>query len=180
MADPFSIIGVVGVATQIIQITVQFRLDWKDAPADARSFILELQTLKTVLSETNTNILLNPDFQDAFRGRQSTLLSQLGPATQNTDTKLMISTCKTELESLLQELSKRAKGHRLGWERIKGAFTAKSTRDAVENLHRQCQTLNAMVSIDAVALGAIIFQEVKEARREQQNWHQEETQVTSA
>jgi hypothetical protein len=33
-------------------------LDWKDAPHDVKSFIAELQTLKTVLSETNTKLIL--------------------------------------------------------------------------------------------------------------------------
>jgi hypothetical protein len=31
MADPFGIIGVIGVVAQLIQTTVQFGLDWKDA-----------------------------------------------------------------------------------------------------------------------------------------------------
>ncbi|KAH8767818.1 hypothetical protein BGZ57DRAFT_797785, partial [Hyaloscypha finlandica] len=174
MADPFSIIGVIGVATQIIQIGVQSGLDWKDAPADARSFMTELQALKTVLSETNINIVLNPDFVDAFYGRHSTLLSQLGPATQATNTQLMVSTCEVELRNLLEDLKKRAQGHRVGWKRLEGAFLAKKTREAVENLHRQCQTLNSMVAIDTIALGASTYKEVKGARKEQQQWQQAE------
>ncbi|RYP27804.1 hypothetical protein DL767_007516 [Monosporascus sp. MG133] len=180
MADPFGIIGVIGVATQIIQIGVQFGLDWKDVPADARSFINELQALKTVLCETNMNIVLNQDFGDAFHGRHSTLLSQLGAATRTTDTQLMLSACRGELEKLLKDLKKRAQGHRLGWEQIKGAFLAKKTREAVENLHRQCQKLNSMMAIDALALGASIHKEVKEARKEQQDWHIAQVKMNSA
>jgi len=78
MADPFGIIGVIGVATQLIQMTVQFGLDWKDASSDARAFMVELQTLRAVLQETNKNINQNPDFIDAFEGRHSIILSQLG------------------------------------------------------------------------------------------------------
>src|SRR6266480_5156001 len=122
MADPFGIIGVIGVAAQIIQIGVQFGLDWKDAPADVRSFMTELQALKTALSEANANIALNEHFIDAFQGRHSTVLSQLTDTTPATDTTLMISDCRIELEHLLSEFKRRAQGHRVGWERIKGAF----------------------------------------------------------
>jgi hypothetical protein len=129
----------------------------------------ELGTLKTVLSETNTNIILNPDFAAAFQNRPSLLLSQLGPeAPLTTDTNLMLEICRRELDSMLKELKKRVQGHRLGWERLKGAFLAKDTRDSVENLCRQCQTLNNMLSIDAAVLGATTYKEVREARKEQQ------------
>ncbi|AEO70713.1 uncharacterized protein THITE_2057855 [Thermothielavioides terrestris NRRL 8126] len=115
MVDPLGLIGVVGVAIQIIQLAAQLGLDWKHAPADASSFMLELQSLKTVLSETNMN------------GRHSALLSQLDPL-HDTDTKAMVSACKCELESLLEDLKKRAQGHSLGWERLKGAFQAEARR----------------------------------------------------
>jgi hypothetical protein len=180
MADPFSIgagiVGVIGLAIQITQVVVQFGLDWKDAPHDVKSFLVELQTLNTVLSVTNTNIILNPDFAEAFQNRPSIFLSQLGPnAPSTTDTKLMLQICEKELKDLLKELEKRAKGHRVGWERLKGAFLAKNTRESVENFHRQCQALNNMVSIDAAVLGVTAYKEVKETRKEQQKWHQAET-----
>ena len=184
MADAFGIgagiIGVISLTTQITQVVVQFGLDWKSAPADIKSFMVELGTLKTVLSETNTNILLNPDFAEAFQNRPSILLSQLGPnAPPTTDTKLMLDICKRNMEDLLKELKKRDKGHRVGWERVKGALLAKNTRESVENLNRQCQVLNGLVSIDTAVLGATTYKEVKAKRRdqqeawkEQQEWHQ--------
>lgn len=191
MADPFGtgagIVGIIGLAIQITQVVVQFGMDWKDAPDDVKAFMAELGTLKTVLSETNTNILLNPDFEVAFQSQSSLLLSQLGPsAPLSTDTNRMLEICRRDLDSMLKELKKRGQGHRLGWERLKGAFLAKDTRDSVENLCRQCQTLNNMLSIDAAVLGATTFKEVREARKEQQeislairggvdesNWRQE-------
>jgi hypothetical protein len=180
MTDPFSIgagiVGVIGLAIQITQVVVQLGLDWKDAPHDVKSFLVELQTLNTVLSVTNTNIILNPDFAEAFQNRPSILLSQLGPnAPSTTDTKLMLQICEKELKDLLKELKRRAKGHRVGWERLKEAFLAKNTRESVENFHRQCQALNNMVSIDAAVLGVTAYKEVKETRKEQQKWHQAET-----
>ncbi|KAH8680099.1 hypothetical protein BGZ60DRAFT_401309 [Tricladium varicosporioides] len=182
MADPFStgagIIGVISLTIQITQVVAQFGVDWKDAPENVKTFIAELGTLKNVLSETNTNLLLNPDFAAAFHNRPSLLLSQLGPsAPSTTDTKCMLKTCERELESLLKELKKRSKGYRLGWERLKGAFVAKDTRESVENLCRQCQTLNNMLSIDAAVLGASTYKEVIEARNEQKEWHQAEAEI---
>ncbi|RYP50236.1 hypothetical protein DL769_010976 [Monosporascus sp. CRB-8-3] len=171
MADPFGIIGVIGVAGQIIQIGVQFGLDWKEAPDDARSLKVQLQALQTILYETNTNILLNKDFADAFRGRRSTLLSQLGPTAHGTDMRLMVSACHAGLQSLLDDLIQRIQGHRIGWERLKAAFQSKKTREAVENLHRQCLTLNQLVAIDSATLIAGIHREVKEAQTQQQQMH---------
>jgi len=171
MADPFSILGLIGIAAQIIQIGVQFGLDWKDAPDDAKGFMAELQALKTVLCETNANIILNKDFVDAFHGRHSALLSQLGAAAQNTDTQVMVSACQVGLQDLLTDLKKRLQGHRFGWERLKGAFNARKTRDAIEDLQRQCSALNALVTVDAVALAASTHREVKEGREEQQQMH---------
>jgi hypothetical protein len=137
MADPCEIVGVIGVAGKIIQAAVQLGLDWKDIPSDTKAFLLELQALKTVLSETYTNVVLNKDFLDAFDSRHSVLLSQFGSTVPPTDTQIMISACHSELGLLLGELEKRGQGGRAGWERIKGAFLSKRTREAVENLHQQ-------------------------------------------
>ncbi|KAM7217653.1 hypothetical protein V8F06_007037, partial [Rhypophila decipiens] len=154
MADPSGILGVIGVATQLIQMTIQFGLDWKDAPSDARAFFFELQSLRTVLQETHKNVTQNSDFINAFEGRHSTILSHLGDQSQGTAAKSMLSACETELEKMAKDLKKRAESHRASWEALKGAFTAKKTRESVENLHRQCQALNSMAAIDAIAIGA--------------------------
>ena len=58
------------------------------------AFMAELGTLQTVLLETNTSILLNPDFVAAFADRPSLLLSQLGPNTPpTTNTKRILEIC---------------------------------------------------------------------------------------
>lgn len=182
MTDPFSIgtgiVGVIGLAIQIAQVMVQLGLNWKDAPHDFKAFMAELQTLKTTLSETNINLILNSDFAEAFQNRPSILLSQLGPnVPSTTDTKLMLEICEKELKDVLKELEKRAKGHRVGWERMKGTFLAKNTRESVKNLHRQCQALNRMVTIDAAVLGATTYKEVKNARKEQQDARAEQQEA---
>jgi hypothetical protein len=185
MADPFSttsaILGVVGVAIQITQTVVQFGKGWKDVPEDVKTFMVELGTLQTILSELHSKIVVNPDFAEAFQSGPSLLLSQLGPdALSTSNTKLMLERCKKELECLLEELKKRSQGRQLGWERLKGAFLARDTRESVENLSRQCQTLNNMLLIDATVLGVSTYKEVKEGRKEQQEWHRADTKITLA
>ncbi|KAF7506984.1 hypothetical protein GJ744_011008 [Endocarpon pusillum] len=179
MADPFSIgvgvVGVVGLAIQIVQVVTRCGLDWKDAPTEVKAVREELQVLAQTLSITQTNILQNPDFAAAFDNRPSLLLSQLGPnAPNDTNTKVMLQSCERHLRDLLHDLEKRARGHRVGWERLKGAFLAKHTRESVGNLYRQCQTLNNMVVIDAVALSAKIHTEVMAIQEEQRDSRQEQ------
>ena len=94
--------------------------------------------------------------------------------------KLMLERCKKELEYLLKELKKRSQGHQLGWQRLKRAFLARDTRESVENLSRQCQTLNNMLSIDATVLGVSTYKEVKEERKEQQEWRHADTKISLA
>lgn len=170
MVEPLGIVGVIGVAGQITQAAVELGLDWIDAPADAKEFLTEMQTLKTILSETHTNIIINDDFKDAFHGRHSTLLTQLGPSAGSTDASAMVSICKQELDNLLNDLTKQAHGSKVGWERLKGAFLSKRRREAVENLQRQCGTLNRLLAVDAMALASHTHKEVTEARKEQRIW----------
>lgn len=176
MADPLGIVGVIAVAAQILQLTAKLSLDWKDAPEDAKSFIREMQVLKTVLSETNINIITNPDFQNAFEGHGSALLAELGDATttQQTNTSLLVTACKQQLNELLSDLEKRLSSHRFGWERLKGAFMSKKTREAVQDLQRQCQSLNSLLHIDILSLGVQTHNQVAAARREQKDWRIEQ------
>ena len=185
MAEAFGvgagIVGVLGLTIQITQVVVQFGLDWKHAPKDVADFMRELRSLKTVLSETRTN-LEDPDFKGAFQGRQSVLQSELGSNTPSmAEAKLTIESCTVELERVLSELKSRSSKHRLGWERLKGPFLAKSTRDSIDKLRHYGQLFNNMASIDAMTLAVTTLTEMKEARREQQEWHSDkETQATLA
>jgi hypothetical protein len=179
MADPFGIVGVISLTIQITNFVVQCGLDWRDAPYNVKSFLAELQSLKVVLSETNTDLLLNSDFADCFQTPPSLLLSQLGPnAPANTDTKITLSVCEKELGSLLEGLKKRAEGHQVAWEQLKEAFLPKDTRESLENLQRQCRMLNSMVAIDTAALGAATYKQVKGSRKEQEEAQKGQTGPT--
>ena len=179
MADPFSIasgiVGVLGLTISITQIVVQFGLDWKDAPKEAKSIISELQSLKIVMLEiekAESHLLLNTDFIDAFQDRPSVLLSELGPnARATTETKLSIKVCKQELETLLDKLEKVGKGDRVGWERLKAPFLVKDLQKSIDKANRQCRILNDMISYDAISLGVDTLGQVKRARKEQKQWH---------
>lgn len=129
----------------------------------------EIKSLKTILSETHTNLVVNHEFQDALQDQQSVLLSALGPtAPAETETKKLIESCRKELEILVTELKKKGQGHRFGWERFNGPFLAKSTQQSVGRLYRQCQSLNSMVSIDAALMQVQTQKGIKNARKE---WH---------
>ena len=175
MAEAFGvgsgIVGVLGLTIQITQVVVQFGLDWKNAPKDVTNFMRELQSLKTVLSETRTN-LEDPNFVRAFQDRPSILQSELSPDTPTMDeTKVSIDLCSKELEKVLSELKTRAKGHRLGWDRLKSPFLAKSTRDSIDKLRHYGQLFNHMASIDVMTLAVQTWTGVKEMRQEQQEWN---------
>lgn len=171
MADAFGIVGIIGVIGQITKALLKLGLDWNDVPADARRFLDELQALKTVLSETHANILTSHDFKEAFDGRHSALLSQLGGnMTQQTSVSSMISACNKELEKLLNSLNKRLDGSQLGRQRLKGALVAGKTRETVQTLHRECQALNSLIAMDSVGLNVRIHKEVTQARKEQRAW----------
>ena len=180
MAEAFGvgagIVGILGLTIQISQVVVQFGLDWKDSPSAVKEFMGELQSLKSILSETNTNLTLSPDFQAAFQDQKSVLLSQSGPEAGTTsDTMVTIQLCKDALEELLAELKKRSEGSRVGWQRLKGPFCAKKTREAMENLRSRCQLLNNMISVDTAKLSAGTILEVRAARKEHQEWHTTES-----
>jgi hypothetical protein len=187
MADPLGIVGVIGVAAQIIQYAVRLGQDWKEVPTEVRKFLAELQALRLALQETHEHVVNNPDLAAAFAGgRHSALLSQLENARTGQDgasgddlggtvseVKVLVMQCRRELEKMLEELRSRAEGHRFGWDRLQGAFRAKSTRQIVEDLHRQCQTLNWMTAIDSIALQARTNIQVTEMREIQGIYHDE-------
>lgn len=176
MAEAFGtgagIIGVLGLTIQITQVVVQFGLDWKDAPTSLKSFMCELRSLKVVLLET-TNFLEDPGFKEAFQDKPSIIQSRLGPNAPP-DTGLSIKSCTVELEKVLAELKKRAKGRRLGWERFKWPFLAENTQKSLKILRDHCQIFNNMLSMDAMSLGVTTLTEMREARGEQREWHNAE------
>ncbi|KZL65007.1 ankyrin repeat protein [Colletotrichum incanum] len=176
--DPSGILGIIGFAGQIITTAVKLGLAWKDAPQGVRDFMKELGSLKTILSETNANILCNPDFAAAFGGRHSTLLSHLHDPLSASDTNDLLSTCAGELKTLLLKLNKTASGHQIGWKRAKEVFLSDRTHAAVVDLQRRCDMLNRMVSIDSIALSASTNLEIRATRKEMQEKYLNEHETT--
>ena len=174
MAEAFGVAaGLIGVVSLIIEITklaTQIGLDWKDAPQDVKRSIHELENLRKIVSETH--LLLSHELQDAFEVRGSLLLNELGPhAPPDTETKRAIASCDEALDNLLGDLRKRCEGRKFGWERFKGPFLAQRTLKSVERLHRQCQTLNNMISIDTLALQVDTASAIRTLGKEQKAWY---------
>lgn len=187
MASPGDIVGVISLAAQIIEIAVKFGQDWKDVPSEVRKFLAELQALKLALKELNDNVVRNPDVIAALDGRHSALLSQLGVNNGETidkatgegedaadgtgELQVLVTLCGTELRKVLAELKKRSKGSRFGWERFAAAFRVKGVRQCVLDLHRECQQLNMMMTIDSIAMQAKTSLKVTELGETQQKLH---------
>ena len=167
-----SVAGILGLTVQITQCVKKISSDLKDAPADMRSLIAELQTLKTVLSELQANLLYNPDFKDSFNERPSALLGD--DALESSEISASINSCKTELEDLLFNLSKGDKKHGFGWDRLNSLSLVKKAQKSMDRLRSHCQYLNNMVSIDHAALGSLTLKETRQARNEQKEWHDTE------
>lgn len=93
----------------------------------------------------------------------------LRPSTS--DAELILQTYVQEMEALGKELQMRARGSRLGYERLKTAFSAVDTQRTIDKLQRYCEILNRMVSIDTALLGAVTATEIRAARMETKEWH---------
>ncbi|KAL0942303.1 uncharacterized protein CTRU02_200189 [Colletotrichum truncatum] len=174
MAEPFELLGLIGVILQIFETGAKYGLNWEEAPKEARAFKTELESLRTVLSETNANLVLNAGFKAAFEGRKSAVPSHDVASPEYSTANLLLA-CRKELETVVEKLTKTAEGDRLGWSRLKGAFNAERTHSAVEDLHRRCQALNSLVLIDS----AETLTEVRTANNalEDQRRTKEEAQI---
>ena len=170
MAEGLGVASGVIAILQLAQVVTNFALDWKDAPKDIRELITELQSLKTVLSETK-KLLSDPDFKEAFDNQRSAVLSELGPDASKADnTKLSIESCHKELDKLHDEL-KRSKGHKYGWKRFKGAFLKQRSQGSVDSLRHHCEFFNTLVSRDTTMLGVMNNKQTRQARQEQTERH---------
>ncbi|KAH9229045.1 hypothetical protein K456DRAFT_1774516 [Colletotrichum gloeosporioides 23] len=142
--DPSGIIGIIGVAGQILATCTKLGLNWRDAPDDAKKFKSEVDALHKTLWEIYNHLIQNPDFITAFEGKHSAVLSNLA-APPNSDDSALLFTCKEELEDVLKALQKRLGGSRFGWERLKATFSNEKTQHLDENKRR---TLDRITSID--------------------------------
>jgi hypothetical protein len=120
-----------------------------------------------VLDETHKNVTQNPDFRIAFEGRSSSVLLLFGENPQETAATSMLSVCEAKLTNMVKDLEKRVQARPLSWEALKGAFSAKKTREEMENIHRHFQTLNSMAAVDAIALAAKTHCEIRRIREDQ-------------
>ncbi|CAI0650564.1 unnamed protein product [Colletotrichum noveboracense] len=171
--DPSGIIGIIGVAGQILATCTKLGLNWRDAPDDAKKFKSEVDALHKTLWEIYNHLIQNPDFITAFEGKHSAVLSNLA-APPNSDDSALLFTCKEELEDVLKALQKRLGGSRFGWERLKATFSNEKTQSAIENVQRRCQHINSKILIDNTAITVDTNLVVRSARNELTERHLDE------
>ncbi|KAF5506983.1 hypothetical protein CGCA056_v013023 [Colletotrichum aenigma] len=171
--DPSGIIGIIGVAGQILATCTKLGLNWRDAPGDAKKFKSEVDGLQKTLWESYNHLIQNPDFISAFEGKHSAVLSNLA-APSNSDDSALLFTCKEELEDVLESLQKRLGGSRFGWERLKAAFSNEKTQSAIENVQRRCQDINSKILIDNTAIALNTNLEVRSTRKDLDERHLDE------
>lgn len=171
--DPSGIIGIIGVAGQILATCTKLGLNWRDAPDDAKKFKSEVDGLHKTLWETYNHLIQNPDFISAFEGKHSSVLSNLA-APSNSDDSALLFTCKEELEDVLGSLQKRLGGSRFGWGRLKAAFFNEKTQSAIENVQRRYQDINSKILIDNTTLAVNTSLEVQSTRKELAERHLDE------
>ena len=66
---------------------------------------------------------------------------------------------------MFADLTRRSRGRRVGCDRIKSAFLAKRTREAVDKLQRQCDMPNRLAAIDGAAFNVTTLMEVRSRRK---------------
>lgn len=180
MDGALAIVGGIGVVVQLSQVVIRLGQDWKGAPQNAKSFIAELEALRSILEHTSTNLMLSSDFIKAFQGRDSMLLKHLGDDKgPHSSIRQSLGICRLELEKLVAVLRKRASGHRFGLDRIKSAFVASNLRDAVSQLSRQCKAMNSLVSLDTASLAAVTLSEITSVRKDLQDQHVAQLQASA-
>lgn len=161
------VIGIIGVTDQILVQMYKVYSNWKGAPDDIRNFALELQSLRSALSQVVQH-MSNPQFVQAFQRKHSALLSEFDPF-HETDNETLLAACESELAKLLEQLKKRSEGHRYGLERLKAAAQQTKLREAVENLQRRCLSFTLLFHTDVAALTANTYNEVKSIRQQIDN-----------
>lgn len=131
MVDPLSaggtIIGVVSLTVQVIQILDRFVTDWKSAPDDVKGFKGELETLLDTLRRTERN----PALKSVFGSSSA---------------KDEITSCEMELCKLHDAmiLPKNA------WDQFKRAIRAESLLKSIEKVHRRCEQINHTVNLEGL------------------------------
>lgn len=185
MMDPVTLAtGLAGLLTLTIELTSichGYVLGARKAPKSVQGFILELISLKKVLSDLQDKVVLEPAIAEAFDGRCSSIKenpqSQSTIASGQVAAVNLIDQCKVELDTLLNTLipnssSSRARAiiNQLIW-----PLREKTMQKAVDALHRYRNIFNMSISIDNLGLNARTHLVLKDVRKEQSEWLQSET-----
>ena len=185
MMDPLTLAtGLAGLLTLTIELTSichGYVSGARKAPKSVQGFILELISLKKVLSDLQDKVILEPAIAEAFDGRSSSIMenlqSQSTIASGQVAAVNLMDQCKVELDSLLKSLkpnssSSRARSiiNQLIW-----PLREKAMQKAVDAMHRYRNIFDLSISIDNLGLNARMHMDLKAVRKEQSEWLQSET-----
>ena len=173
--------GLLSLTIELTKISHGYVSGARKAPKSVQGFIIELISLKKVLSDLHDKVILEPDIAEAFDGRCSSIMDNLQsqstiasgqPATVN-----LMGQCKVELDTLSKTLKTNSSGsrarsiiHQLGWPNRE-----KAMQKAVDALHRYRNIFDTSISIDSLVLNARTHMELKALRKDQSEWLQSET-----
>ena len=183
--DPLSLAaglaGLLSLTIELISICHGYVSGARKAQKSVQGFMLELMSLKKVLSDLQDKVILEPDIAEAFDGRCSStmenLRSQSTKASGQPATVSLMDQCEVELNNLLKTLKTNSSGSRarsiinqLGW-----PLRDKAMQNAVDALHRYTNIFDMSISIDNLVLNARMHMELKAVRKDQSEWLQSET-----
>ena len=173
--------GLLSLAIELIEICHDYLSSAREARKSFEGFILELISLKKVLSDLQDKVILNPDIAEAFDGRCSSIIenlqSQPTMASKQPAALSLMDLCKTELDTLLERLIKKNSGSRLKstLNRLLWPLGEEATRKAMYSLHQYTSIFEISISMDNLVLNARTHMELKAVRKDHSDWLESET-----
>jgi len=135
MADPASVIGILGVCLQVSKEIVKYSQDFKNAPRDAAELITEVVAIQHVLEPLRTHLK-----KASLRGNTFERTSVLFFA---------VNGCRKRLEDIHQVLNGFVSNNKI-WNRLVWPFERTETKDAVLALHRFAQIFHFALNLDGL------------------------------
>ena len=138
MADPASVIGILGVCMQFAKEIVKYSTHFKNAPKDAKELVAEVAAIGVVLDDLRTYIQEQSVGRNSF-SRTSVLF-------------FAVDGCRQQLEDIHGKLGKLASHNRVVKlvERTLWPFDKKETKDAILALNRFAQIFHVALTLDGL------------------------------
>ena len=183
--DPFTLAtglaGLLSLTIELTEICQGYRSGARKARKSVEGFIIELSSLKKVLSGLKSKVILQRDIAEAFDGRCSSIIEDLGSrspiASKQPGALSLMDLCKTELNTLLKRLKTKSSGShfRSILNRLLWPLEEEATQQTMDSLHRYTSIFDMSIAIDNLVLSARTHIELKAFRKDHSDWSQSET-----